>query len=184
MASSSRKGRGPTDEELLLWQEVTRRDKKLKAPPNPPALPPKPPEAPKKAATLPPKVKKEALRELACGVYADVDGSTAKKLKRGGYPIDRTLDLHGMRRDEAYDTLREALEHGYHAGQRCLLVITGKGRARAGQGGEQGVLRGLVPQWLNEASLRPLVLAFDAAAARHGGQGALYVLVRRRRTKG
>jgi len=63
------------------------------------------------------------------------------------------------------------------AGRRCILVITGKG---SGSGGS-GVLRAQVPHWLNEGGNRELVLAFDYARPRDGGQGALYVLLKRKR---
>ena len=59
---------------------------------------------------------------------------------------------------------------------RLVLVITGKGR-----GGEMGVLRRQVPQWLGLPEFRDLVVGFEDAAITHGGEGALYVRVRRTR---
>lgn len=110
---------------------------------------------------------------MECGVYDGVDAATAKRVHRGEYPIAMRLDLHGMRREDAEDALREALENAYHDGERCLLVITGKGREGA------GVLREALPRWLEDA--KRFVLAYDMAQPKHGGSGAFYVLVKRKR---
>ncbi|MBV8939953.1 MAG: Smr/MutS family protein [Alphaproteobacteria bacterium] len=113
---------------------------------------------------------------LQCGDFTQVDRATAARVRRGEYPISARLDLHGLTREEAQDALTESVFAAAERGERCLLVITGKG----GPGGE-GVLRQLLPVWLNLDALRPLVLAFDVAQPRHGGGGAFYVLLRRRR---
>ncbi len=107
----------------------------------------------------------------------EVDRRTDQKLKRGQYPVDFTLDLHGLTQAAARDKLQATLRRSYTQGLRCVLVITGKGR---GEG--QGVLRRKVPEWLAEEALRPIVLRFHAAQPEHGGGGALYVLLRRKRT--
>ena len=63
-----------------------------------------------------------------------------------------------------------------------MLVITGKGSTGRGLGGQgMGILRQVVPRWLNESPLRPLVLAIHRAQPKDGGDGALYVLLKRRR---
>jgi len=115
---------------------------------------------------------------MQCGVFDGVDAATAKRVKRGAYPIAYRLDLHGMHRSQAYDALREALETAYHGGERCLLVITGKGREGA------GVLREELPRWLDDPAVSRYVLAYDVAQVKHGGQGAFYVLVKRKRALG
>lgn len=107
----------------------------------------------------------------------EVDRRTDQKLKRGQYPVDVTLDLHGLTQVAAHKKLLETLKRGYARDLRCVLVITGKGR---GEG--QGVLRRQVPEWLSDESLRSIVLRFHAAQPEHGGAGALYVLLRRKRT--
>lgn len=71
--------------------------------------------------------------------------------------------------------LADFIERAESAGKRCLLVITGKGLASG------GILRDQVPRWLNQAPNRSRVLAFDYARPQHGGSGALYVLLKRRR---
>lgn len=110
----------------------------------------------------------------------EVDGSTGRKLKRGAYPIDLTLDLHGLTQVAAHKKLRETVIRAHSRQLRCLLVITGKGR---GQDGGAGVLKRQVPVWLQGDDLRGIVLKTEAAQPEHGGGGALYVLLRRTRTK-
>ena len=111
-----------------------------------------------------------------------VDGRTATKLKRGLLPIDGTLDLHGMTRAEAEDALNRFIQARQSAGARCVLVITGKGLNQGGVGDwSPGVLRQAVPGWLNAPPLAGRVLGFSYAQPRHGGSGALYVLLKRLR---
>lgn len=109
------------------------------------------------------------------GHTAGIDRRTAKRFLRGRMVIDGTLDLHGMSREVAHAALFRFIERGAAAGQRCLLVVTGKGNRG------EGVLRQAVPGWLNDARLRPHILSFSHAQPGHGGAGALYVLLRRRR---
>jgi DNA-nicking Smr family endonuclease len=106
-----------------------------------------------------------------------VDRATAERLKRGLRPIEARLDLHGLTQAEAHRALIEFVEGCYGRGRRCLLVITGRGLGPEGS----GVLKTAVPRWLAESSLRRRVLAVAAAQPRHGGAGALYILLRRRR---
>jgi DNA-nicking Smr family endonuclease len=110
-----------------------------------------------------------------------LDKRSAERLKRGELPIEARLDLHGMTQDEAHEALGRFLSRAEAHGLRCVLVITGKGFRRLGEGGGLGILKGAVPRWLNEAPNRARVLAFSAAQPQHGGGGALYVLLRRRR---
>jgi DNA-nicking Smr family endonuclease len=91
-----------------------------------------------------------------------------------------------MTQAEAHTALRAHLARASAAGQRCVLVITGKGSPRpAGEAlfaeEARGVLKRMLPQWLADAALKPLVLATAPAQARHGGGGAFYVLLRRQR---
>ena len=114
---------------------------------------------------------------LAPGRSAGVDKRLAERLKRGQLAIESVLDLHGQTQDEAHRQLDAFLAAAAHAGRRCVLVITGKGAWREAA----GVLREMVPRWLNEAPNRARVLAIAHAQPRHGGAGALYVLLKRRR---
>ena len=109
-----------------------------------------------------------------------LDKSSAERLKRGRYPIEARIDLHGMTQDDAHRALGHFIARCVQRGLRCVLVITGKGLRQFGEGGDLGVLRHAVPRWLNEAPNRARILAFGAAQQRDGGGGALYVLLRRR----
>jgi DNA-nicking Smr family endonuclease len=114
---------------------------------------------------------------LSHGSRDDLDRRKAERLSRGKLPIEATLDMHGLRQAEAHRRLETFLADCQAAGKRCVLVVTGKGLHKE----EAGVLRGAVPRWLNEAPNRARVLSFDYAQQKHGGTGALYVLLRRRR---
>lgn len=117
-----------------------------------------------------------------------LDRRTEQRLKRGRIDIDARLDLHGMTQRAAYSALRRFLVVAQARGWRLVLVITGKGgsafdRVERGWGAEpRGVLRRIVPQWLAGPDLRPLVAGYRAAHLRHGGEGALYVQIRRARS--
>ena len=93
-------------------------------------------------------------------------------------PIDARLDLHGMPGVAARLAVMEFLQTGYRRGWRCVLIITGKGGKRDGD----GVLRQSLSHWLAEPSLRPIVLSIEGAQPRHGGGGAFYILIRRQRS--
>ncbi len=148
------------------------------------------PTAPKKAAkpaekepvakpppATPPPPKPAALPPLAPGAPAGLDKHTAQRLKRGQLAIDGRIDLHGMTQAEAHRALTAYLERAQGAARRCVLVITGKGRVSE----EGGVLRAMVPRWLNAPANRARVLAITPAQPKDGGAGALYVLLRRKR---
>lgn len=115
---------------------------------------------------------------LRIGASPDIDKSNAEKLKRGKYPIEARLDLHGSTQEVAYKQLSRFIVDSYGLGRRCVLVVTGKGLR---EDGSKGVIRTNVPVWLNEPSLRPYVLAFRHAKPTDGGEGALYVLIKRMR---
>jgi DNA-nicking Smr family endonuclease len=107
----------------------------------------------------------------------DIDRRNAERLRRGQMPIEAVLDLHGHRQHEAHESLNRFLASAQAAEKRCILVITGKGRI----GEESGVLRKRLGEWLNESANRTRVLAFAQAQPKHGGAGAFYVLLKRRR---
>ncbi|TWI82881.1 DNA-nicking Smr family endonuclease [Roseibium hamelinense] len=104
-----------------------------------------------------------------------------KKLVRGVVRIDARIDLHGMTQHQAHDRLRGFLYEAQARGHKTVLVITGKGGARDAFMNERGVLRRVVPQWLSMPDMRSLVLGYEEAHVTHGGGGALYVRIRRRR---
>jgi DNA-nicking Smr family endonuclease len=108
-----------------------------------------------------------------------------RSVARGKELIDARLDLHGLTQHEAHVTLLRFLRTASARDARLVLVITGKGKRIDGDGArERGVLRRQVPQWLGLPEFRAFVLGFEDAAIAHGGEGALYVRVRRPRNLG
>jgi DNA-nicking Smr family endonuclease len=101
-------------------------------------------------------------------------------LARGRKEIEARLDLHGMTQTRAHRALFNFLARCSDEGMTFVLVITGKGRASITDP-ERGVLRRQVPHWLGLPEFRSLVVGFEEAHIGHGGEGALYVRVRRGR---
>lgn len=104
---------------------------------------------------------------------ADIEPGRKRRIVRERDPIDMTLDLHGLDQDKARSALLRFLPQAQAQGERAVLVITGKG-ARG-----DGVLRRQTPDWLGDASLRPVVAGWSFAHRRHGGEGAIYVALKR-----
>jgi DNA-nicking Smr family endonuclease len=102
-----------------------------------------------------------------------------QRLARGVSPIDARIDLHGRSQADAHTALLQFLRHAQADGARFVLVITGKGGSNLPSG--RGVLRRQVPLWLSLPEFRLYVVAAEAAHAAHGGEGALYVRLRRPR---
>jgi DNA-nicking Smr family endonuclease len=100
------------------------------------------------------------------------------QLSRGRKEIDARLDLHGMTQTRAHRALSDFLRRAHADGLTFVLVITGKGRSGESES-ERGVLRRQVPQWLGLPEFRTLVVGFEEAHIGHGGEGALYVRIRR-----
>ena len=114
-----------------------------------------------------------------------IEPNLKQRLMRGRDEIDGTIDLHGMRQVEAHAALTRFIHARYARGDRTLLVITGKGLKKLDDDAavivERGVLRQMLPIWLTEPGLAPLVAGWDVAAQGHGGDGAFYVRLRRDR---
>jgi DNA-nicking Smr family endonuclease len=110
------------------------------------------------------------------GRRIDLPIETLRRLRRGQLPIDARLDLHGMAVSEARAQLGLFLRTMRTRGERCVLIIHGKGE-HSPQG--VGVLRGETAAWLSQGPSSQHVAAFATAAERDGGEGALYVLLRR-----
>ncbi len=187
-APTRRKRRPPiTADDAALWARVTSRVKPLAETP-PPLEPdpepdtPVPPEPP--GPRLPPRKRDTAAKTakpfapLVHGSTAGVDKRTAERFRKGTMEIEARLDLHGLTREAAYGALSRFIRDGAARGRRMVLVITGKGLRADGD----GVLKAEVPRWLNEAGLRPLILSFTYAQTRDGGEGALYVFLKRDRS--
>lgn len=115
-----------------------------------------------------------------------LDQRTALKLAKGKTTPDARLDLHGMTMDRAHKALIQFIASEQASGARCVLVITGKGGARRRdefewRTGQAGVLKSMTPQWLRQPPLSTLVVGVFQAHRRHGGDGALYVYLRKNR---
>jgi DNA-nicking Smr family endonuclease len=103
-----------------------------------------------------------------------IEPNRRHRIARGREAIALRLDLHGFDQDRARARLIDSLVRAQADGARAVLVITGKGADG------RGVLRRRVPEWLSEPSLRPVVAGFAVADRRHGGEGAIYVALKRR----
>jgi len=172
-----------TRDERVLWRTFTRsiaplRDESLAAAdeteaseataepaaPRARAVSPPPPPLPQRQPAPPP--------------LAPLGRRMRTRVARGREPIDARLDLHGLTRNKAHAELLHFLRQASARGARLVLVITGKGRRSEGEG-ERGVLRRQVPQWLGLPEFRPFVVGFEDAHITHGGEGALYIRVRK-----
>ncbi len=188
MSSSGDKENGD-DEDGALWAHVTRDIEPFHDQEAPPA-----PE--QRASTK--KKKTGAAQQVSRDVSAvkssesraasgyEVDGRTAQRIRQGKMPIEARLDLHFMTQDEARMALERFIVNSYEQGRRHVLVITGKGSRGAKDDKDwmqerPGVLKRRVPDWLAETPLREIVLQFHKARPQHGGDGALYILLRRKR---
>jgi DNA-nicking Smr family endonuclease len=111
---------------------------------------------------------------------AQFDRKETRRLGSGRTSVDARIDLHGMRQREAHGSLMAFLARSQSRGHKHVLVITGKGGKREHDGAfERGVLNREVPRWLSEPTFRQWVVSFAPASKRHGGEGALYVRLRR-----
>jgi DNA-nicking Smr family endonuclease len=164
-----------------LFAAVMRDVKPLRRPrPSPPPAP----ATPRRAAAGPsPSIEIRPVLPAApklAPANPGIDRRTAERLRKGEMAIDRRLDLHGMTEAAAHAALDRFVRHAGHEGVRVLLVITGKGSVREGG----GVLRRNLPRWLAAGDSAAHILRVESAQARHGGPGAYYVLLRRRRSAG
>lgn len=176
------KRRSLSDDERALWDAVTRAVaplRKRKAKREEPIVADTPQTArPSRPAKMPVAA---AAKMPAPPPFAPLGRRMRSKLARGSAPIDDRIDLHGMTQADAHAALAHFLRRAQARGARVVLVITGKG-TRAGDAlSERGVLKRQVPQWLEGAALRPLIVGFESAGVGHGGAGALYVRLRRGR---
>ena len=146
-----------------------RKTKKPKTVAKPPVAAPRVVEVPALFSTPLPKTPARS------AALPGLDRNTARKFERGELPIDRTIDLHGLTQQRAHEALDRFMAEAVKAGLRMLLVVTGKGR----QG--EGVLRRQVPEWLRGGPYAGRILRLANARLPHGGDGALYVLLRRNR---
>jgi DNA-nicking Smr family endonuclease len=188
-----------SEDEHRLWSGITRSVTPLK----------RKPAAPKSQSKPQPKRREAVAAAVMAGAVRGADALHAKpvvkipskpaakshppllalerrqkqRLARGTEPIDQRIDLHGRTQSEAYAALLAFLRRAQHEGARYVLVVTGKGGfAGADAARERGVLKRQVPLWLRQAEFRHYVLAAEDAHRTHGGEGALYIRIKRLRT--
>ncbi|MHC2338768.1 Smr/MutS family protein [Bradyrhizobium sp. USDA 4454] len=188
LSAPSRRKRALSEEERALWESVAKQVKPLRkksaapkahaatsdsaahhAPAKP--IPVKPVTSVKPA---PPAPRPQA------PPLAPIGRRDRAKLSRGRRQIDARLDLHGMTQMRAHRALFAFLQRAHSDGLTFVLVITGKGKV-GGLDSERGVLRRQVPEWLSLPEFRSFVVGFEEAHIGHGGEGALYVRIRRAR---
>jgi DNA-nicking Smr family endonuclease len=179
-----RRRRALSEEERALWESVAKQVKPLRKKPRAPKLPIAPVEAaPAKAAGLKSPATPRSGKILKPDnppPLAPLGRRERSQLSRGRKEIEGRLDLHGMTQTRAHRALLSFLQRASGDGLTFVLVITGKGRASGPESG-RGVLRRQVPEWLSLPEFRALVVGFEEAHIGHGGEGALYVRVRRAR---
>ena len=189
-------------EEEALWRKVTAQTERLHAQKplrpeafveTPPAPPPREPARftgaidPRLAPRYDPATRIDLAASLADqvqGTAVNMDKKAFAQMKRGKLRPEGKLDLHGMTLDRAHPALTRFILSAQAQGKRLVLIVTGKGKDRD-EGGpipvRLGVLRHQVPQWLSVPPLSSAVLQVSAAHNRHGGGGAYYVYLRKRR---
>jgi DNA-nicking Smr family endonuclease len=190
----TRRPRELSEEEHALWRGVARSVKPLRSrgarePDNEPVAPPAaphPPGHPKGITKDSPKAKPKEKSSKdkptkPAPPLAPLGRRDKQKLARGSAEIEARIDLHGLTQAEAHAALARFLRRAQHDGARFVLVITGKGARPGDHASERGVLRRQVPLWLRLPDFRDTVVGFEEAHATHGGEGALYVRLRRAR---
>jgi DNA-nicking Smr family endonuclease len=174
-----------SEEERALWESVAKHIKPLRKRPRPvkaqsedgqpaakPVAPPPSPRPIKVAPVSKPDPPPSAPPLVRLG------RRERSQLSRGRKEIDARLDLHGMTQTRAHQALSNFLRRAHADGLTFVLIITGKGRSGE-RDSERGVLRRQVPHWLSLPEFRTLVVGFEEAHIGHGGEGALYVRIRR-----
>ncbi|PEQ13019.1 DNA mismatch repair protein MutS [Novosphingobium sp. PC22D] len=196
-------GRKLSPQEAEAWARVARTVAPIAVPSADRAAQPDPPKTPAqqpKAVTPPPRsasVPARNARTVAALARqarsqppppsatgpTGLDSSWDRKLARGAVAPDFTLDLHGATLEAAYSRLLHGLAQARSLDARVVLVITGKPRPvdAADRGTQRGAIRAKIADWLAASGVASDIAAIRNAHRRHGGSGALYVILKRRR---
>jgi DNA-nicking Smr family endonuclease len=167
-------------EEARLWGHVTATVRPMPGRAAPKVVPDKPTAAAKaRDDALPPKLATAGHKPVAAKPKLPkppeiIEPGRHKRIVRGHEPLEARIDLHGMTHDRARATLEAFILRVWAEGHREVLVITGKGSRG------EGILRRFTPEWLAAPPLRDLVAGISTAHRRHGGDGALYVALKRK----
>ena len=187
-----RRSRRPlSEEDRRLWDHVRQTADPLRAAPPAPEPAPTAPAAvkaepaPAPTAAVPVAAGPRAKPKPPPGALVPLGGLDRRlltRLGRGSIAIDARIDLHGMTQDAAHHRLLRFIETARGEGASIILVITGKGAPDVAEfgGAGRGVLRRAVPAWLASPAFRLHVAGCESAGRRHGGEGALYVRLRRK----
>ena len=115
-------------------------------------------------------------------------GEVNKELKRGKVKIDRRLDLHGYSLSEAQQKFKSEVKKNYNMNKRCLLIITGKGVHKKIENNDSappklfyGKIKNSILSWINEEEIKKYVLTYQDAGFENGGDGALFVYLRKKK---
>src|ERR1700742_3273744 len=178
-----RRTRVLSEEEHALWESAAKQIKPLRKRARPVKAPGAEASPPATPVTAPPSVKaglpsKPNPLPPSIPPLAPIGRRERSQLSRGRKEIDARLDLHGMTQTRAHRALSDFLRRAHADGLTFVLVITGKGRSGE-RDADRGVLRRQVPQWLSLPEFRTMVVGFEEAHIGHGGEGALYVRIRR-----
>jgi len=170
-----------TAEEHTLWSRITRSVAPLGRHSVPAAATPvpSPPGKAKPAPSPRPHPPSRGKAPPPAPRLEPLDRRVKQRLARGRDPIEARIDLHGRTQDEAHAMLLRFLRRAQDEGVRFALVITGKGARARDEWSERGVLRRQVPLWLKLPEFRAYVVGFDPAHVGHGGEGALYVRIKK-----
>jgi DNA-nicking Smr family endonuclease len=185
MANAMSRRRELSDEERALWTGVVRsitplrRSAKAAEPEESPR-----PTGKKTHGPAPSRPHEPVLRAKSSAntpALAPLGRRLKQRVARGRDPIDDRIDLHGYTQKQAHAALLRFLQRAQADSARIVLVVTGKGSARGERnpGSERGVLKRQVPMWLSLPEFRSFVVGFEDAHVGHGGEGALYVRLRR-----
>jgi DNA-nicking Smr family endonuclease len=184
LSTPPRRKRGLSEDERALWESVTRQTKPLRKKPRAVKAETALPDTDARVAAKPAALQKShpaaslpRTQKPAAPPLAPLGRRERSQLSRGRKEIEARLDLHGMTQTRAHHALSGFLQRAHLDGLTFVLVITGKGKL--GAESERGVLRRQAPQWLRQPEFRSLVVGFEEAHIGHGGEGALYVRIRR-----
>jgi DNA-nicking Smr family endonuclease len=185
-------GRKLGREERILWGKVAKTTRLIsgrvedliafealeaEVEPAPPATPAKKPIPPFPKMIIEPVPQPVAMELDKKRIHSPLEKPVKRKLTRGRLPLEARIDLHGMFQSEAHAVLLDFLVRAHERGLRHVLVITGKGRSM----GSDGALKRAVPMWFSKPEYRHLISSYEDASMNHGGDGALYVRLARRR---
>jgi DNA-nicking Smr family endonuclease len=175
--SDDRRRRRLNEEERTLWERATDSVVPLRSHAGETTMPP---STVKPAPGLDPHAPQPArLAKTSLPAIEPLQRRQKQRLARGSATIDARIDLHGKTQSEAQAALIAFLRQSQRDGARFVLVITGKGARASTPAKQGGVLKRQVPLWLQLPQFRPYVVGFEQAHLLHGGEGALYVQVRR-----